>query len=368
MRKFLYLLLAVAVAQPALAATSVSVAELEQQLDRLKGKSDYGAASALSKLELTERVTEARLAQWETELPGKRCREALIGLADASAFLSLPKADISSAPPPEKVIQQQILARGEAQTKRVSSLLPNLFATRETTHFEDTLPRYELPQQVAVGRRGSVILEQITNITDSEPLHSTSKFTTIVTVQDGIEMTETQKGKRTIERAPGLNTVGEFGPILVVVVGDSGRGTVAWDHWEQGPAGVLAVFRFSVPPAESHFSVSFPGKGGTVTLQPAYHGEISVDPATGDIYRVSQIAEFDSPNDRVTAEDMVEYAPVALGDHTYICPVRSVAIIKLPAAADRSVSSPGVPTVQTYLNDESFSEFHLFRAETRILP
>ena len=368
MRKFLYLLLAVAVAHPALAASRVTVAELEQQLVRLKGKSDYAAAGALSRLELTERASSLRLARWETELPGKRCREALIGLADASAFLSLPEADVSSAPPPEIATQHEILARAIDQAKKMSSLLPNLYATRDTTHFEDTLPHFEMPQQVPTGRRGGVYLEPISNVTNYEPMHSTSRFSVIISVQDGNEVTETEKGKRTHERAPGLNTIGEFGPILDVVVGDSGRGTVNWDHWEQGPASVLAVFRFEVPQAESHFSVTFPSKNGMVSLLPAYHGEIAVDPSSGDIYRVTQVAEFDSPNDQVKAEDLVEYAPVALGDRSYICPVRGVAVIKLPTTPDRTSQNPDDPTMQTYLNDEAFTQFHLFHAETRILP
>jgi len=230
------------------------------------------------------------------------------------------------------------------------------------------MPQMEMPQQVSMGRRGGVYLEPISSVSFYEPLHSTSKFSVIVSVHDGNEVTETPKGKITNEKAPGLNTSGEFGPILEVVVGDSGRGTVGWDHWERGASGNVAVFHFEVPQAESHFVVTIPSGGRMVTLLPAYHGEIAIDPASGDIFRVTEVADFDPPNQGVKAEVLVEYAPFALGEHSYICPVRGVAIIRMPVTVDRALRRPEDPTVQTYLNDESFTQYHLFRAEARILP
>jgi hypothetical protein len=109
--------------------------------------------------------------------------------------------------------------------------------------------------------------------------------------------------------------------------------------------------------------------GNTVdTLHPAYHGEISIDPETGDIFRVTEIADMAPPREKTQAKLLVEYAPVTLGDRDYICPVRGVAMIRVPTSADPTLQSPDLPALQTYLNDELFTEYHLFRAESRILP
>jgi hypothetical protein len=71
------------------------------------------------------------------------------------------------------------------------------------------------------------------------------------------------------------------------------------------------------------------------------------------------------------ADIVVEYGPVALGGRSYICPVSSVGIgqIRLdgmpaglaPAGDNAAHSATGV-------NHTDFQRYHLFRAESRILP
>jgi hypothetical protein len=64
---------------------------------------------------------------------------------------------------------------------------------------------------------------------------------------------------------------------------------------------------------------------------------------------------------------MVEYAPVEIGAQTYICPVRGVALSKIPVVRAGGDAKHPAP-VETRLNDVSFTHYHLFRAETKILP
>ena len=63
---------------------------------------------------------------------------------------------------------------------------------------------------------------------------------------------------------------------------------------------------------------------------------------------------------------MVEYAAVTIGDQSYFCPVKGVAFSKVPVAgstAPGSSSNVSTVTVQTELNDVTFTNYHLFRAE-----
>jgi len=51
-------------------------------------------------MELSERLSSPRLQKIQADLPGEKSRTALLVLADASAFLQLPAAEISTTPPP----------------------------------------------------------------------------------------------------------------------------------------------------------------------------------------------------------------------------------------------------------------------------
>ena len=370
MQRFVYLILAVAIAQPALAAKNITVEQLDKKLAEITHMSDGAAANEISKLELTERASSARLQRWEAELPGDRSRDALIALVDASAFLKLPAADFLPAPPPDNETETQIVNRAVARLTTVFSMLPNFYATRGTTHFEDSSPRIQTvsPPPLSTGRRGVSVMDSLSTVSMYEPLHRTARVEAIVSYRDGNEVIEPPKGKTAPIDVAGLTTTGEFGPVLEVVVGDAEHGKVTWDHWEEGPTGTLAVFRFTVPEADSHFFVRLSNGAGFDTVHPAYHGEIAIAPESGDIFRVTEVAEMAPPHDRVQAQLLVEYAPVALGDRSYICPVRGVAMIKVPTSADPGMQRADMPALQTYLNDEAFTEYHLFRADTRILP
>jgi hypothetical protein len=84
------ILLAMGSAPPAFEGKHVTIAQLEQILNTLEGKSDSRIAHELSSLELTERASSVRLSRWEREFHGSRAREAFTLLADALAFLDLP--------------------------------------------------------------------------------------------------------------------------------------------------------------------------------------------------------------------------------------------------------------------------------------
>ena len=94
MRKVAFLLLLAGFCTSAPAATPVTIDQFEQMLTPLHNQRDEKVAQKLTGLELTERVSDARLAKWEADFTGKETRDVLVALADASAFLDLPKGDL----------------------------------------------------------------------------------------------------------------------------------------------------------------------------------------------------------------------------------------------------------------------------------
>ena len=70
-------------------------------------------------------------------------------------------------------------------------------------------------------------------------------------------------------------------------------------------------------------------------------------------------------------EVLVDCGPVKIGGKTYFCPTRSVSLARGRSIIslklwDQSFLSYG--PYSTKMNDMSFSNYHVFRAESRILP
>src|SRR5260370_29991219 len=123
---------------PAFGAKRVTVDRLEQTLAAAHSLQDAEVARQLSDLELTERLSTAKLKRLETALPGDKSRQALMILADASVFFDPPAAEISSQPAPDPVTQHKILALAVNYVTQTLHQLPNFFATRVTNSFEDS--------------------------------------------------------------------------------------------------------------------------------------------------------------------------------------------------------------------------------------
>jgi VWFA-related protein len=370
MRKLGLLLLLAGIAFPAFAAKRVTVEQLEQVLAAAHGKSDAEVARQLSDLELTERLSAVRLSRWKADLPGTETRQALIALADVSAFLDLPAEEIPTIATPDIPAQRELMALTVDYVGKTISKLPNFFATRVTTRFEDT------PREYENGQTASILYQ---------PLRLVGKFSANVLYRDGQEVVDAGpvKGKKSGPAAQGLTTSGEFGPILATVLVDAAQGKLAWSHWEQGTAGPEAVFRYAVPSGKSHYAVEFccvQGDNGSRVFQQlsGYHGEIAVDPANGTILRLTLEADLKPTDPIVKANILVEYGPVEIGGKSYLCPVKSVSISQArpPHALQLQDFRAGNMTqdtqnlrgsLQTLLNDVAFEQYHLFRASAHVL-
>ena len=70
-------------------------------------------------------------------------------------------------------------------------------------------------------------------------------------------------------------------------------------------------------------------------------------------------------------EILIDYGPVKIGGKTYFCPARSVSLARGRSITSLKVWDQSFLTYGPYstkMNDMRFSNYHLFRAESRILP
>ena len=389
MWRWMVLLLLLGSAWPAQAAKTLSVEQMEQLLATLEGKPDGKAASELGEVQMTERVSTARLKRWEAEFPGPKTRETLMQLADMSAFLDPPASDMVLNPRPEMETQKQILRMSVQYVENTISRLPDFFATRETTHFEDTLARkasYSVeggptgtaPRGIsggAAGPSGTSVSEPLGAIALSPAgvatstvftaLHSTGAYSRSVSYRGGHEVEE-DAGKPEAEPALGLTSHGEFGPILAQILVDALRGEIGFARWEQGAKGPEAVFHYTVTADASHFGVDITSGGQVESVHPGYHGEIGIDPGTGAILRFTEVADMVPPYQAMRAAIAVEYAPVEIAGQSYICPSSAVAFSKIPVPTP-GAKDPSTWPIQSELNDVAFAQYHEFRTESRLV-
>ena len=371
MRKFAILLLALGLVTPAFAVTPlpVSIAKLNRLLAGAKKKSDLKVALMLTGLQLSERASLTQLAAWEAEFKGHRTRQALIALVDESDFLDPPTNDVVKDPAPDNQTQAQIVARAADYVSKTIAQLPDFYATRKTIDFEDAPSVSVAVEGLTNPLYTRVLTPYNGNTIESmyEPIHVAGTSSTTITYRNGYEVdADSRGGGKQSQSSARLTIQGEFGPILTIVMGDIKHGNLVFDHWERGVTGTLAVFHYWVPQQSAHWMVSLPEGDQTAHVYPAYHGEISIDPSSGAILRLTEIADFPAPYQAIEASVLVEYSSVTLGDRRYICPVKCVAISRAPVLGTAPAHG-APPPLQTLLSDVTFTQYHLFRADMRIL-
>jgi hypothetical protein len=338
----------------------VTVDQLDQILRNQQSTPDADLAHQLSTVELTERADTAQIASWTAQLRGKKSREALVALADTSAFLDPPPADNLPDAPPDRNAQLQMISLADAWLSQTIPRLPNFFAQRTAVEFDET-PQFDHGDG---------------HFTAAEPLHVVGSSKTTVLYRNGAEVEA--KPSRHEKASPWHGLYGTFGPVLSAVKAAlADPASLTWSRWEKDAAGGRrAVFRYVVPASASEFRTGgccLPdgeGNGGFTTM-PGYHGEIAIDPASGAILRVETQADLEGfvPIDR--SEVMVSYGPVTIGEKTYICPLRSVSIWRARSVTAHWEWNQGFRDWgpwATKLIEFRFDDYHIFRANVRILP
>jgi len=121
-------------------------------------------------------------------------------------------------------------------------------------------------------------------------------------------------------------------------------------------------------------------RAGLSAQQPAPASRIAVDPDDGTIVRLTLVADLDQGDLATLLEEagegrplsradlMVEYSPVEIGGKSYFCPTRSVAISRARTLlTSKDGKAPHLGPEKIFVNDVSFTQYHVFRSESRIL-
>ncbi len=397
-----------AIALPAAAARRVSVAQLEE-IVAAEGahRADPDVARQIGELEMTQQLTERTLDRFAAiHKLGPRTALALQLLLDQSVFLDPPADELPATAPPDAAHQQQILEAARAYSAETWTRMPNFFVTRVTHRFDDSphvMAKGDWPVRAGLQPVG-MSMRQVTFRDGKE-------------VQD--QTPENASATTKPEQEIGLHSWGEFGPELTVVLADMAKQRVEFKHWEEIGARLAAVFRYEVPREASHYAVSYcctrdakfvggpgsfygnrgRGQGPSPYLAssadlhalvetPGYHGTVSIDPATGTVLRITIEAELKKNEPLMRAATAIEYGPVKIGDSSYICPVRSVALsVEDPdsqrgtpnGSADGSAGSSSplwaspssqgkvIGTPVLLINETSFVNYHRLGSTARIL-
>jgi VWFA-related protein len=354
--------------QPRLLVRRISVHELEQILDTANHEQDGELAKRLAGMQLSERLNSGLLSLWKNRLRGKKSITALVALADESTFLDPPAAEILPDAAPDPDTQRQMMAQTMKYLKEVNPKLPDFFAIRTTTEYEQT------PQKADTWKTAPADQSLREAVTEK----ATLRYRNGHEEQDA----EMKKGSPSA-RKKDLNFTGVFGPILGSVLVDATRGDsiLYWSHWVQGERGREAVFGYVVRAEKPHYDVTYCCLvgGRTFLTSPRYLGELTIDPETGAILRLTMEAELGwirEPNltpvkPAEGAAMMVEYGPVEIGGRKYVCPHRSVVIMRVRTVSTLTnwgqtfdVYAP----YETLLNDIVYTDYHKFGSEAHMLP
>jgi hypothetical protein len=381
----------------------VTVAQLRQTLAALHGKSDKKVATQLAEMELTERLSRAEFDEISKTLPGQGSRNALLALEDASMFLDPPASELLPDPTPDAQAQRQMLTRAAELAGDQADRIPNFLAMRSTEHFQDVRV-YPYSNKIEYYTPGSFRFLE----------HQVDDIRCSAGGDEVLDQPDTDLDQR-MERKPqplmsmtiwgyhtvwgnytwnlpnltqaGMKPTGAFGPWLQAVTGDAPDGNAEWAYWEKGSSGRLAVFRFSIPSDDSHYTVQYyfapnpvlSRNGQQYTAAPGYHGAIAIDPATGQVARIVVICDFARGEPMSRASIELEYGLVRVGVEEYLLPVRGVSISGFSVAAHNllfdQVTNMTVSIGEqkdrfpiTSLDDFAFSNYRIFKPRLRIVP
>jgi hypothetical protein len=346
----------------------VTCDQLTQTVAASQQAPDADLAQKLAGLELSEWLSNARLAELTGKLPGEKSRLVLLMLADQSVFLPPPAGEIPADAAPDAATTRQMLVKIVNYVNTTVRQLPNLMATRSTNGFEDR------PQEEKLTDTGVESLGYL-------PLRWVGSISVDVTYRDRKEVEDSKvKMKKEGSGVGGLVTTGEFGPILSTVVADALKGKITWARWEKSAGGTLAVFHFAVADDRSNYRVQFCcivngyATDGSPNRQvfderAAYHGDIVFNPADGSIQLLTLEADLPQGGLVAAAGMAVEYAAADIGGRSYVCPVKSVSMLQAHTAQQSGAFSRSdyKGPAKTFLNDVAFSGYRRFGSEVKIL-
>ena len=222
--------------------------------------SDARIAKELSSLDMSQQITEEEFIEISrSEKPATK--QALRLIADASAFLDPPTADIVNDAAPTASEQKILFAKASAYATGYVRGLPDFRCTQTTERFDDDAGRQLAATLAPLG-------DADTNTWQLQASGGPRQFTErdIVTAEVSfVRGTESRAKVRTSASHPdtepyslqGLTTSGEFGGVVKALFSELSTAQFQWRHWEKVAGERMAVLTFEVGRAHSDFFIDW---------------------------------------------------------------------------------------------------------------
>jgi len=165
----------------------------------------------------------------------------------------------------------------------------------------------------------------------------------------------------------GPTSKGEFGTMLLLIFRSESQAEFRWKGWSTIHKRRVAVYTFKIDKEHSLYLISVgPVTEGPNSIMVAYHGEVSVDPETGQILHASQVADLPGNFPVTLSTVSVDYDYRDVSGRPYLLPVHAEVRMEnlLPLPGLR----PGVRRSTRYRsrNEIEFKEFRKFQTESTI--
>lgn len=140
-------------------------------------------------------------------------------------------------------------------------------------------------------------------------------------------------GMRHVGRRP-LTTEGEFGVLLANVLGSGSEAKFQWEGLQNLAGKTVAVFAYNM--AREHSTLKLSRSDLAQAVVP-YHGKVFIDPASGEVWRISNEAD-DIPEDLETRSiaTVINYQQVAIGTANYLMPSQATVMMTTKSGSIRN--------------------------------
>jgi hypothetical protein len=161
----------------------------------------------------------------------------------------------------------------------------------------------------------------------------------------------------------GPTTRGEFGTLLLLIFHPRSQAEFRWKAWSNIHKRRVAVYTYKITKDHSGYLVSFgevaQGPNSTLT---AYHGEIDIEPESGEILRATQVADLPGNFPITQSVTRIEYDYRDVGGRPYLLPIHAEVNLESLQTLPNSRRS----TRYRGRNLVEFKDFRKFQTETTI--
>ena len=130
--------------------------------------------------------------------------------------------------------------------------------------------------------------------------------------------------KQTFDTLQGTVGTGEFGSTLAAIFEPASQIAFHWQSWKTVRGRKLAVIGYEVTSTKSRYRLGSTADGKTIEADCGYHGELDIDPDTGEVVHFEYAADHIPESLGLTnAKVTVDYGMAEIAGRNYLLPARS---------------------------------------------